>query len=233
MLRIQIFVILGGFETSAVPLPAGSCGAVKSPDCLNDMASCGNACCSAEFTSDLSPAELFDKVKSYLESGGSDGLFSYVSGAGGLRVSSPAGAWTSIFQGKHETFVKHYNDTLDFAVREAPGGSTIRIFSISDIAGALGDNGQNHRTVSMLGRDLNLGTMAVLFGCGSKPSLPSSVPAAESIGARPAGAAFGSSAMSLWIDRSISAIVGAVLTLVLAQAHAWRTQPVAAYHLAV
>merc|ERR1711879_586202 len=131
------------------------------------------------------------------------------------------------------TFKKKYNDTLNFAVREAAGGgATIRIFSISDIAGALGDMGQNRRTVSMLGADLNLGTMSVLFGCGSNPSLPTSAPAAASISARPVGVVSGLS-MSLWIDRSISVAVGAALTLVFVRVHAFTKQaePAAVYHL--
>jgi len=65
------------------------------------------------------------------------------------------------------------NDTLNLAIREASGGgSMVRIFSISGIAGALGDMGQNRRTVSLLATSVGLGPMTVLFGCGAAPSLP-------------------------------------------------------------
>merc|ERR1711879_309513 len=110
------------------------------------------------------------------------------------------------------TFKKKYNDTLNFAVREAAGGgATIRIFSISDIQGALGDMGQNRRTVSMLGEDLNLGTMTVLFGCGSYPSLPTSPPAALTMSAKP----LDRMSMPVWIDRALFAAIGAALAFVL------------------
>lgn len=161
---------------SAGESPVGSCGVNSSPDCLNDMGSCGNACCAAEFKSGKSAATLFDEITSYLKGGGSDGLFGSKGGAGGLDIANPEGAWTAIFQGTHTTFKARYVDTLNFAVRQnldVDAGSVVRVFSISDIAGALGDMGQNRRTVSLMASDLDLGDMHVLFGCGTSPSLPS------------------------------------------------------------
>eukprot|EP00413_Alexandrium_margalefii_P029003 CAMPEP_0204576428 /NCGR_PEP_ID=MMETSP0661-20131031/41755_1 /ASSEMBLY_ACC=CAM_ASM_000606 /TAXON_ID=109239 /ORGANISM="Alexandrium margalefi, Strain AMGDE01CS-322" /LENGTH=397 /DNA_ID=CAMNT_0051585175 /DNA_START=47 /DNA_END=1240 /DNA_ORIENTATION=- len=158
---------------AATPSPLASCGATASPDCVNDMGSCGNACCGAEFPSSLEPTRLLSEITAYLESGGADGLFEYKGGAGGLSLATPDGPWTAILQGTHSTFKKPYVDTVDFAIRMLPqGGSAVRIFSISNVAGALGDMGQNRRTVSLLGRELGLGPMAVLFGCGASPSLP-------------------------------------------------------------
>lgn len=144
-----------------------------SANCLNDMASCGNACCAAEFPSSLGPEGLFRNVTAYLESGGKDGLFNYTGGTGGLKIATQEGPWTATFQGTHTTFKARYVDTINFAIRQLPqGGSTVRVFSISNIAGALGDMGQNRRTVSLLGSELGLGPMDVLFGCGATPSLP-------------------------------------------------------------
>jgi len=161
------------FSAVALESPEVSCGMTASPDCLNDMGSCGNACCAAEFPSSLVSASLFNKIAVYLKSGGADGLFNYSGGTGGLSIATPDGSWSSIFQGTHTTFKKRYIDTINFAIRKLPGsGSTVRIFSISSIAGALGDMGQNRRTVSFLGSELGLGPMAVLFGCGGTPSLP-------------------------------------------------------------
>jgi len=158
---------------AAMESPVASCGMTASPDCLNDMGSCGNACCAAEFPSSLEPASLFDTIRAHLKTGGTDGLFNYTGGSGGLNLATPEGPWTTIFQGTHTTFKQRYVDTINFAIRKSPqGGSMVRIFSISDVAGALGDAGQNRRTVALLGSKLGLGPMAVLFGCGASPSLP-------------------------------------------------------------
>lgn len=178
-------------------IPTGSCGAHSSPDCLNDMGSCGNACCAAEFKSEKSAATLFDEITSYLKESGSDGLFGSNGGAAGL--SGLPGGWTAIFQGTHTTFTKRYVDTLNFALRPnlaVDSGSVVRVFSISDIAGALGDMGQNRRTVSLMASDLDLGDMQVLFGCGTSPSLPTAKSVAhEMLGA--VGVASTSDAFSL------------------------------------
>jgi len=161
------------FVAAAMESPEASCGMTPSADCLNDMGSCGNACCAAEFSSNSNAASLFDAITKYLKTGGSDGLFNYTGGSGGLSIATPDGAWTTIFQGRHTTFKARYVDTINFAIRELPhGGSIVRMFSISDVSGALGDMGQNRRTVSVLGSKLGLGPMAVLFGCGASPSLP-------------------------------------------------------------
>jgi len=160
--------------------PIGSCGVTPNADCVNDMGSCGNACCSAEFKTSMGVEEAHKALQSYLENGGADGLFAYVGGSGGLNMPAAHGStWDSIFQGTHTTIQARYVDTLDFAIRSAEdGGSTVRAFSISNIAGALGDEGQNRRTISLMGQDLGLGSMEVLFGCGEIPSLPASKPVA-------------------------------------------------------
>lgn len=157
----------------AVESPAGSCGVSPSPECVNDMGSCGNACCAAEFEVPDSPEKVYADINNYLKSSGSDGLFELNGGTGGLNIPTPGGAWTSIFQGSHTTFKARYKDTLNFAVRKVlGGGSIVRMFSISDISGALGDMGQNRRTMSLLAEAVGLGQMKVLFGCGTAPSLP-------------------------------------------------------------
>lgn len=159
----------------AVESPVGSCGAKSSPDCINDMGSCGNACCAAEFLSSMSPKDIYGSIATFLKTGGSDGLFKNTGGGDGLDISTPEGAWTAIFQGTHTTFKARYIDTLNFNIRQVSNQSSIvRIFSISNTAGALGDEGQNRRTVSMLAKAVGLGPMKVLFGCGAAPSVPAS-----------------------------------------------------------
>merc|ERR1719277_923212 len=171
-MRSVLLIGLGIFAWASES-PKGSCGAESSPECLNDMGSCGNACCAAEFASSSSPPEVYNKIVAYLKSGGSDGLFKSTGGAAGLELATPDGAWTAIFQGMHTTFKARYNDTVNFAIlRKGDGSSVVRVFSISNVAGALGDEGQNRRTVSMLAEAVGLGPMSVLFGCGAAPSLP-------------------------------------------------------------
>lgn len=190
--------------------PIGSCGVTPNADCVNDMGSCGNACCSAEFKTSMGVEEAHKALQSYLEDGGADGLFAYVGGAGGLNMAAAHGSmWDSIFQGTHTTIKARYVDTLDFAIRSTEdGGSTIRAFSISNIAGALGDEGQNRRTISLMGQDLGLGSMEVLFGCGGIPSLPASKPVAlEAV-------VTSTAASSRALERATCIVAGSLATIV-------------------
>jgi len=190
--------------------PVGSCGVTPNADCVNDMGSCGNACCSAEFKTSMGVGEAFEALQSYLEDGGADGLFAYVGGSGGLNIPASQGSiWDSIFQGTHTTIKARYVDTLDFAIRSAKdGGSTVRAFSISNIAGALGDEGQNRRTISLMGQDLGLGSMKVLFGCGEGPSLPASKPVALEM------LVTSTAATSRGLERATCIVGGSLATLV-------------------
>jgi len=190
--------------------PVGSCGVTPNADCVNDMGSCGNACCSAEFKTSMGVGEAFEALQSYLEDGGADGLFAYVGGSGGLNIPAAQGStWDSIFQGTHTTIKARYVDTLDFAIRSAKdGGSTVRAFSISNIAGALGDEGQNRRTISLMGQDLGLGSMKVLFGCGEGPSLPASKPVALEM------LVTSTAATSRGLERATCIFVGSLATMV-------------------
>mmetsp|Transcript_139314 Transcript_139314/g.242502 ORF Transcript_139314/g.242502 Transcript_139314/m.242502 type:complete len:259 (+) Transcript_139314:1-777(+) len=210
------FVLLAtqGLAVFASPSPVGSCGATASPDCINDMASCGNACCSAEFTVGTESGAVYDSIVSYLNGGGKDGLFAYVGGVHGM--SGLPADWVAWFQGTHTTFIKKYVDTLNFALRKAPGGGTIvRIFSVSDIAGALGDMGQNRRTISIIGKDLEFGDMTVLFGCGSAPSMPASAAQmmTATAGLDEAGI------KSVWIERAVCIMLGAAVAFVFMRMH--------------
>ena len=60
-------------------------------------------------------------------------------------------------------------DTLDFnfKTRSAKDGAvTLRAASISDIHGALGDNGQNYKTLSYIAGQLSKSDVRVVYGCG-------------------------------------------------------------------
>mmetsp|Transcript_60257 Transcript_60257/g.111739 ORF Transcript_60257/g.111739 Transcript_60257/m.111739 type:complete len:269 (-) Transcript_60257:64-870(-) len=159
-------------HATAAESPLGSCGAHASEDCtMKDMGSCGNACCSMEFTTEFLPVEAASSLKSYLAKGGMDGLFRFT---GESDLSAFSIGWTWISQGTHTTYKERYIDTLDFNFRPDADGSTIvRAFSISDVAGALGDMGQNHRTLKIISDDLNWKSPTIKFGCGD--GVPSSL----------------------------------------------------------
>jgi hypothetical protein len=96
---------------------------------------------------------------SYLKWGGADGSFTYsnTSDAAGhnpgddLRKYHIPGLFEYVFQGTHTT-TGGYKDTLNFWVKGFPPKTTatVRLFSISNIHGALGDHGQNYKTLQYL-----------------------------------------------------------------------------------
>mmetsp|Transcript_9878 Transcript_9878/g.20704 ORF Transcript_9878/g.20704 Transcript_9878/m.20704 type:complete len:230 (+) Transcript_9878:41-730(+) len=161
-----------------------SCGAESSvSDCDKlDIGSCGTACCALEISSPETPEVVYNKVKNFLTSGGASGGFAYVTGpnAAGenpgddLRQynSTPPRPFEFILQGTHTSLLKKFVDTLNFNIRpdSATTGSVLRMFSSSGIHGALGDQGQNYKSlvyvVDSLGFDRS-SLSAPLYGCGS------------------------------------------------------------------
>jgi len=139
-----------------------------SEECINDRGSCGNACCSVEYVVSASPEEASQQLTEYLSSGGLDGLFKLKGSQSLAQYSFP---WDAIIQGTHTTYKLRYVDTLNFNIRPLGGnGSAIKAFAISSVAGALNDHGQNFRTLSIIGRGINVTKQKVLFGCGGGPS---------------------------------------------------------------
>jgi len=146
-------------------------------DCQNvDLGSCGNACCALQLEVPFIPKTAFLGMQLYLGEGGTDSSYDYVQGpdaAGhnpGTDLRSKNIIWKWIFQGRHTT-IGGYVDVLDFNIKESPntGSSIITMFSSSGIHGALGDNGQNYKSLSRLARDLGFPTdYLVLYGCGKK-----------------------------------------------------------------
>jgi hypothetical protein len=191
-----------------------------------DTASCGNGCCSAQFTVDKKPQEVSYSVQAYLKSGGVDGLFGLVGAADAIAYQG----WYSILQGTHTTFIKKYNDTLNFAIRPLPqGGSMVRVFSISDIMGAIGDAGQNHRTVTLLGSALDLGPMTILFGCGAAPSYPVLLDTSVELARKFEPSLHRAIA---WMERGLCAFVGGALVVLFSYLRKPRGQPSDEYFLA-
>merc|ERR1719203_1734857 len=122
------------------------------------MGSCGNACCSVEVTvADTMPETLYEKILRFLQAGGDGNSYAYVNGtmpfgehpADDLR--SLHFDYKFIVQGTHTTSGRGYVDTLNFNIRsEDNASSVLRAFSISNIAGALGDSGQNYKSLNYL-----------------------------------------------------------------------------------
>lgn len=145
------------------------------------MGGCGNACCVVEvnITDAQGTDAAYTGLKEWLQGGGDDGSFGYRTGkdaAGhnpGDDLREYGIAWDFILQGSHTT-TGRYVDTLNFNIKKpsSKGGPiTLRAASVSDIHGALGDNGQNFKTlaymVAHLQPQLSRADIKVVHGCGS------------------------------------------------------------------
>eukprot|EP00427_Karlodinium_veneficum_P021291 CAMPEP_0169119792 /NCGR_PEP_ID=MMETSP1015-20121227/31753_1 /TAXON_ID=342587 /ORGANISM="Karlodinium micrum, Strain CCMP2283" /LENGTH=198 /DNA_ID=CAMNT_0009182711 /DNA_START=44 /DNA_END=640 /DNA_ORIENTATION=+ len=155
--------------SACVASVVGSCGSTKPSnvtDCQNvDLGSCGNACCKLLFTVKEDPTPAMTKLNSSLAGGGLDGFYTLQRTAGGnlgfddLSKFKLPNNVAFVGQVHHMTSgPMHFNDTIDFNIKpqqcesgvecEATG-SIITAFSLSLIAGALGDNGQNYKNIVM------------------------------------------------------------------------------------
>eukprot|EP00928_Gymnodinium_smaydae_P048770 TRINITY_DN32646_c0_g1_i1.p1 TRINITY_DN32646_c0_g1~~TRINITY_DN32646_c0_g1_i1.p1 ORF type:complete len:205 (+),score=46.99 TRINITY_DN32646_c0_g1_i1:60-674(+) len=148
----------------------GTCGndsPSKVKDCQNkDMGSCGNACCKLEFVVPDDPMAAMKLLNDTMANGGPDGGFALqmtaegTLGFGDLRPFKIPSGEEFIGQAHHTTSgPKHYVDTINFNIRPrqcdkgkecSASGSIVKAFSISLIAGALGDNGQNYKNIMMV-----------------------------------------------------------------------------------
>jgi hypothetical protein len=170
--------------TAAARTPTSTCGSdpTKVKDCDHaDYGSCGNACCVVESEGTSSVEDVYATVKQYLLKGGDDGSYSYSTGADAAGHNptddlTPFNiSWSYVFQGNHKT-AGGYVDTLNFNVKATDdGGHLLRLFSVSDIHGALGDHGQNYKTLAYL---LDGRPLTVVHGCG-KGVVPPALDAAE------------------------------------------------------
>mmetsp|Transcript_114694 Transcript_114694/g.320510 ORF Transcript_114694/g.320510 Transcript_114694/m.320510 type:complete len:194 (-) Transcript_114694:152-733(-) len=165
--------------SASTPSACGPDQPSKVPDCdRNDMGSCGNACCALEMSFDMEPEAVYRAIREQLESG-VDGSYSYVSGGNPnpaddlrpYRIVKPR-KFEFILQGAHSTplYRAENSDILDFNVASNDaGGSILRMFSLSRIHGALGDAGQNFKTLVYLKKQWSLpdAKMTIVHGCGA------------------------------------------------------------------
>lgn len=166
-----LFTFLAG-DSAVQALPLSVCGSDPSKviDCDKpDMGSCGNACCVADLTFPNSePAKVYGSLKSALSELDE---YEFVGGTdlSPFNITKPE-PFKFIAQGRHSApkYSGENADILNFAIyADASKGSTVRMFSVSRIHGALGDNGQNYKTLAFLSKKLAGNVkLAVRHGCG-------------------------------------------------------------------
>ncbi|XP_064600882.1 uncharacterized protein LOC135467051 [Liolophura sinensis] len=119
------------------------------PDCdRKDCGSCGNACCAIEIHWPAQTEDIYKTMMGGLTNGGPDSRYTF---KGGYDLRKDKAKADFILQGWHTTLKNHYNDTLDFTL--VPTNDTYSIvnaFSISQIATAYCDAGQNYKNIIAL-----------------------------------------------------------------------------------
>nr|ABI14326.1 unknown [Pfiesteria piscicida] len=174
-----MYAAMAALGVLAVGASPSICGAdpTKVADCDHpDYGSCGNACCLVSMDSLQTPEATYKELKALLASN-IDGTFSYVTGGDpnpgdDLRqynISKPK-PFQFILQGRHDApkFHGENGDIIDINIAATATGSSIRMFSLSRIHGALGDAGQNYKSLAFIKESLKgaYGELTVLHGCG-------------------------------------------------------------------
>lgn len=194
---VTILLLVGAISTLSSPTSAaaveasgsaaGTCGLkpTSDPDCSRkDLGSCGNACCAMRITFATDADMVGQKITAELAKGGPDSGYEpattwgdfFQLNKGGCRDLRQATETTDQFlcQAIHKTVgAYHFKDTVNVKVGATKSGRTpVDFFSISNIAGALGDAGQNAKNILMLLnalRDAGLEheVPQVTHGCGA------------------------------------------------------------------
>ena len=120
-----------------------------------DLGSCGVACCKLSFdVAGESTEEVMQKLNSTIHAFGPDKRYiPMITAEGGMGFGDLrpyGGSHEFIGQAWHTTTNLKYNDTLNFTVEKTAGGSRVRAFSISQLGGSLGDDGQNFYNIKQL-----------------------------------------------------------------------------------
>ncbi|XP_064602455.1 uncharacterized protein LOC135468241 isoform X2 [Liolophura sinensis] len=133
---------------------AGVVMCCQPPDC--DREDCG--------TCEASTLDVYNLMVDNLKKGGADSRYTYKGGQD-LRPYNTTADF--VLQAWHTTLKNHYNDTLDFTVLPSSTGFTsVTAFSISQIAGAYCDAGQNYKNLVGYVKGLNTPyQMIVSRGC--------------------------------------------------------------------
>lgn len=186
-MRTSLAVTLLGSAAATADFP-GTCGLgnTKDPDCAyGDMGSCGNACCSVKVRFASSAEAVTRDLMQFFVEGGADGAFKAATTWGdffnitdGCRKLNPEETTnTYLCQATHTTTGSyHFNDTVNVLVgptstAESGAVSTVvTLFSVSQVAGALGDAGQNFKNLAMVYEALTtegeeMSPLVSVFGC--------------------------------------------------------------------
>jgi hypothetical protein len=163
---VVALVVLAGVALCCIP-----------PHCENvDMGTCGNACCSVTipFLSGITAMNVLVALESTFPPPpalGPDGHFTL---QGTAETNGKPGFadlrqynLTAQFIGQlwHSTPSLAFNDTLNLVVYK----DSLTIFSISQIGGALGDQGQNYKNIWTVYQAIEpyfATTPTITFGCG-------------------------------------------------------------------
>ena len=118
-----------------------------------DFGSCGNACCKLVYNIEgLTTEATMNALSKTLLSGGPDGQYTPQMTAEGTLLFGDLRPYDKpvdfIGQVWHVTTNKAYNDTINLTIGPGKGKSTqVTAFSVSQIAGAYGDDGQNYYNI--------------------------------------------------------------------------------------
>lgn len=126
--------------------------------CKNvDEGSCGTACCKLNFYLEgETTTEVMNKLNSTLGASGPDGLYIPMPTAEGTMTFGDLRPYDKpvdfIGQAWHTTANLMYNDTLNFLVAAVDEGKSTQVtgFSISQLGGSYGDEGQNYYNLVQL-----------------------------------------------------------------------------------
>lgn len=153
---------------AALAAPVAAC---DGPWCDSpDFGSCGNACCRLEWKFKMSPEQVMILLNETITNGGPDNQYSpnmLHQGSRGFAAVPPFQNLVYVGQATHLTTIKKYVDTLNFAILSSKTGTTVNAFSISDVGGAFGDEGQNYANLEDLVTALDAPfSEAIVHGCG-------------------------------------------------------------------
>mmetsp|Transcript_356 Transcript_356/g.653 ORF Transcript_356/g.653 Transcript_356/m.653 type:complete len:176 (-) Transcript_356:161-688(-) len=120
-----------------------------------DMGSCGTACCRLSiFIDGETSTEVMNKLNSSLVLGGPDKLYIPMMTAEGTLTFGDLRPFDKpvdfIGQAWHTTANLVYNDTVNILLTSTDAGTDVYAFSISQIAGAYSDEGQNYFNIVQL-----------------------------------------------------------------------------------
>ena len=102
--------------------------------------------------SEMSPESLNNALVDKMKNSGPDGRYFFVDYTD-LRPFNVSAQFIS--QGIHTTFKRQYNDTVNFNIKQINSTkSKLTAFSISRIAGAYCDDGQNYKNIVTLVKSL-------------------------------------------------------------------------------